>query len=861
LFQLWTLSWNAHAILTNPTRIWNAPIFYPYPNTLAFSDHHIFLAILALPLLANQQLVLAYNLLVMLSFVLSGWAVFLLMRSIFHGHQPKSVITFGAILAGSLFAFNTYRMSHLPHLQMLQTAWLPLALYWLRQMTIAQGRFFWFASVLTGVFAGIQGIAAIYYAPMTVLVLGILAGVWFWPNEWLDWRNWYSIKQRIIGLVVTACVAVAMMIPFFLPYIEVYQWLGIVRSSTELERGSAPLQAFLSVPSGNILSRMHLPVNTYNSDELNLFPGFLTITLASIGAWFLWRQSRRDGVGLITILGVAFVLSLGSVFRTTIDSEPFPTLLPYQWLYDWVPGMKALRVPARWWMIGSMALSVLAGIGAMRLFHYWRGSLIAIIAALALIEHLVIPIPRIDIPKVPAVYHWLAQTNPYQRRVILELPVPPRIGGGASIMRRQFYQTQHWRKILPGYSGLVPIGTSILFHQMNRLPDDDALRFLSRLGVDTLVIHRHELPDTEKSIALLAWAEQSPLLKRLVEVDGSLVYEIDPDPILNELPIAQSEVFLSGSEQIPGLLALSLQQRLLESGATIYGPSRLWFYPKQKSPQAGQVFDYVVLGQSEDYFQFGVITDPLWQGEGAAIYEVSRDVLAIYQPGVPDVGQLHARHPSMLNITLMENSIVVGSERILLRKSVEQAKILLEIASLSSQQIWINDQPIWIAAGGQTITVTLRSGQSITVRGISERFSVVRVQVWQETAILPDIKGAAIAVASAFEEAQYMFRIQLAGHSTILFLIQGAEAGTERPVVVAQGRISVRETTEVRLNVLQPEGWWLEQAMPAVDGRYIVYLKPVNDPHSVGIPIAKFNVHNGEIVDAVPLQLPLTIMR
>ncbi|WP_028459638.1 hypothetical protein [Chloroflexus sp. Y-396-1] len=65
LLQTWVLAWNAQAFVTDPRTIWDAPIFFPYPETLAYSDHHLLLTVVALPLILLGGPVLAYNLLVL----------------------------------------------------------------------------------------------------------------------------------------------------------------------------------------------------------------------------------------------------------------------------------------------------------------------------------------------------------------------------------------------------------------------------------------------------------------------------------------------------------------------------------------------------------------------------------------------------------------------------------------------------------------------------------------------------------------------------------------------------------------------------------------------------------------------------
>ena len=78
MLQTWVIAWNAHALTTDPLTVWHAPIFFPYPDTLAYSDHHLLLAIAALPIIATGGPALAYNLLVLTSYGLTGWAVYVL---------------------------------------------------------------------------------------------------------------------------------------------------------------------------------------------------------------------------------------------------------------------------------------------------------------------------------------------------------------------------------------------------------------------------------------------------------------------------------------------------------------------------------------------------------------------------------------------------------------------------------------------------------------------------------------------------------------------------------------------------------------------------------------------------------------
>ena len=78
---LWTLSWDAHAIVHQPFSIFDANIFAPLHRTLAYSEHLIGSGILAAPILGlTHNPVLAMNLVSLLSCVLCGLGTFQLAR-------------------------------------------------------------------------------------------------------------------------------------------------------------------------------------------------------------------------------------------------------------------------------------------------------------------------------------------------------------------------------------------------------------------------------------------------------------------------------------------------------------------------------------------------------------------------------------------------------------------------------------------------------------------------------------------------------------------------------------------------------------------------------------------------------------
>ena len=74
LLNTWILAWDADRLLHGLRGLWDAPIFYPYTNTLAYSEHLLGIAVLPAPVQwLSGNPVLVYNFAFLLSYVLAGY--------------------------------------------------------------------------------------------------------------------------------------------------------------------------------------------------------------------------------------------------------------------------------------------------------------------------------------------------------------------------------------------------------------------------------------------------------------------------------------------------------------------------------------------------------------------------------------------------------------------------------------------------------------------------------------------------------------------------------------------------------------------------------------------------------------------
>jgi hypothetical protein len=227
--------------------------------------------------------------------------------------------------------------------------------------------------------------------------------------------------------------------------------------------------------------------------------GGITLVLSSTArahaASFLWPR----GAWLAALL-VAMWLSLGPS-PTSMD-RPLGLASPYRVLYDVVPGFDGVRAPSRFWMVGLLALSVLAGFGAARLNGLAGGrAAIAGVWLLCLAEarvspfivNGVSPVPGFNGPEArlrlrdeaPAVYGAVAR-QPLDT-VLLELP----LGLPDFDLRAMYYSTFHWRKLVNGYSGFTPshYGPLVAALGGSSLDGERAWTALRDAGATAVIVH------------------------------------------------------------------------------------------------------------------------------------------------------------------------------------------------------------------------------------------------------------------------------------------------------------------------------------------------------------------------------------
>ena len=189
----WILAWDAHQLAHDPRHLFDANIFYPEPDTLAYSDHLIVQGVIAAPLFwLGASPVLAYNLLLVAGLALTAWTTSVVMTR-WTGSRMAG------LFSGSLMAFNAMTLTRFAEIQDQHFEFFPLALWALDQLlSTPRVRY---ALQLAGWFV-LQALTCGYLLAFTSLSL--VAAVAVRPGEWIGARF-----RRVAGLLLLSASVAA----------------------------------------------------------------------------------------------------------------------------------------------------------------------------------------------------------------------------------------------------------------------------------------------------------------------------------------------------------------------------------------------------------------------------------------------------------------------------------------------------------------------------------------------------------------------------------------------------------------------------------------------------------------------------
>ena len=461
----WILAWVAHQLPRDPAHLFDANIFHPAPDALAFSEPLIVPALLGAPLAwAGASPVLVHNLILILGFALTAAATWLVVES-WTGSMAAG------LLAGSAFAFNTHTLTRLAHIQGIHIYGLPLALLAVdRLVRTGSYRAGLLLAAAAALMAYTSGYLVVFAAVAVAIALVVRA------PEWLPRARGLAAALAIAGVVAAALIA-----PVYLPYRRVAREQHMVRSLDAVREYSA-------TPAGYLASAGRLHFSTWSRPFFanpvdSFFPGVTVLALALAGIGLALRRRPagdpvrgdpvRARVTMLAVIGLAgVVLSLGTATPV------------YGWLFHVFPPMQGLRAAARFGNLFLLALALLAGIG----LALWRPRPLVAAALVALVnlEALRAPFTYTPFRGIPGIYRLLAaEPGPV---VVAEQPFFPRwaiFQNGRYVLA----STAHWRPLMNGYSGYTPDTYQKYADAFWYFPQDWAIAAMKQAGVTHVVVH------------------------------------------------------------------------------------------------------------------------------------------------------------------------------------------------------------------------------------------------------------------------------------------------------------------------------------------------------------------------------------
>ena len=464
--QAWQVAWDGHALAHQPLDFFQANVFWPLKNSLAFSDALAGYAPFGLIGSGPHAAVVRYDLLFLLAYALAFFGAYLLAREL-------RASTSGAFVAGAAFAYAPWRLEQDGHLHVLSSGGIPLALALLVRgyrsdsgRTVLAGWLVAAWQLSLGFSLGLQ----LAYLLMVLAVVALACG----------------LRPGRGALVATAAGGAAFVLVALLlarPYLEVG------RDHPESKRTDATVAAFSGWP------RMYLAppgANTVWSGitveqrrrlkfvpEQTLFPGLAVVLLALACLLRGSAFSRRLRWGLLGGVLACAWLALG------FHAGSFPW--PYELVYHHLPGWESSRTPSRLNTLTSLGLALLAAGGATWLAARLRRPTLvgAVCAALVLLEgagfsfsgggvagpaHPTVPVEPAGQRGLPAPQLHLPMSREGNRRYAL-------------------WSTAGFPRIVNGRASFQPTLTTAIAADVAGFPDARSVARLRALGVRTVVLH------------------------------------------------------------------------------------------------------------------------------------------------------------------------------------------------------------------------------------------------------------------------------------------------------------------------------------------------------------------------------------
>ncbi len=417
IFQnLWNFWWVKKSLLElQASPYWTDYIFYPAGTSLAFQTFSPYNSLLAIPLQGIWDRIIAYNLLYVATFAISGLGGYLLT---FHFVKDR----FAAFLGGFIYAFSPYHFSRVMHINIASIQWIPLYCLFLFRL---RERPTWPNALGTAIFLTLTAMCSWYYliflaifSVIYLLYYGIAdTGRILWP-------------RFLLLLAAAACLFLILIAPFLLPLLQ----------------EMAASEAYLYHPVHRGLDLLGISLF---KGYIYFWPVYLGYTVLALSLCAVFRSRDRDTWFWIVVGLFSFLMTFGTTLHVMGREVP-GVPLPYH-LMEYIPIFRAARTPYRFLVFVMLSLSILSAYG----FRYLRSRFVQpgkpsrfaskrvlfLLPILVAFEFIAVPRPTYEI-RLPSFFERVEQEEGDFAIVVL-----PFMEKGWDL----FNQTYHEKRIVWGY--------------------------------------------------------------------------------------------------------------------------------------------------------------------------------------------------------------------------------------------------------------------------------------------------------------------------------------------------------------------------------------------------------------------------
>ena len=505
---IYILGWVAKALRSGASPFIDPHINPPAGLQLASTDSPFISFIVFSPLTWLTNEVFTYNLLLFLSYFLSGLFTYLWIKRLTGSR-------FAGAVSGLIFLLVPYRLAHgYGHLNLVSTQFIPL-FFWALDSALRPERPALRQLALLALSTALVGAMSQYYL-VICLTCAIIYALLARPDlRFLLLQGWKFAQSALAGGLFSS-----------LPYLSVWLTDGFQKTKIEVLRGGSAglFEFFIPAYLHPLWGGLVLGTNpNLNWPEYTFYIGVVAIMLALLA--ISWRNSRYRSqiiVWLATLL-FAFVMALGTDVHL-LSGKPLmaenPIWLP-AYYFSQLPLVGIMRAWLRYSIVVSFFVALLAGIGIARLESpaglrpFWK----LLILALVVLDFMPGRMDSIEVKPRP-IDQWIAaQPGDFSLAFIPNT---------ASNNYLSEYASLRHEKKLPGYLRIpTPKVYSRFDHLLEEFPEPASLFALRRLGLRYIILESayfdgNEHPSRQSIESALA---ATPRLSKVAVIDEFIIYE------------------------------------------------------------------------------------------------------------------------------------------------------------------------------------------------------------------------------------------------------------------------------------------------------------------------------------------------